>query len=68
MTPMPMIQTPSSLFMQACGLDYLWEDGFLNVFAEETLVLRQECSLFTAKVRLQAIRDANFNFLQGVAK
>lgn len=63
---MIIIQTPTTVSLNACGLVYLWERGHLSILAGGVLISRQELDRWNTIVRMEAARDAHFNFLESL--
>ena len=63
---MIIIQTPVAVSLRACGLQYLWERDHLTIFAGGVIISRQPLDRWDAIVRMEAARDAHFNFLESL--
>lgn len=68
MTPMPIIETPDTTSLRACGLEYVWEKGYFSIYADGVLISHQQLDKWNATVRMQCARDAHHNYLMQLEK
>lgn len=63
---MIIVQSPVTVGMTACGLQYRWEKEHLTISAGGVIISKQPLDRWNAIVRMEAARDAHFNFLESL--